>query len=325
MFGLAAVLAIAAFSGEPTPGASELDRRRADASEAFQRLSELRTEEIAARQQLEALAAEIAKTKAQAKARLLPTRQLPDLLRRSQQLSTKVTELAGAIASQEVELQRRNEQLLDALSQQISRSRRDWDGSKTTEEKRGLVRTMRSLRAEQERIRAMLPSRPAPSFNATPTSEVPEDLLEQADAARDAQDKAKQQLASVEARISDAREQRDLERRMGDFLSDQSLFDERDRRFRAQGGTADNASPGVGPRTGLDNPPSPTGQPSQSVGGSAWSDVVRRDPASLQNQAASQGEEPLESLLRERRRLEALAGQLELQAKALEDRARALK
>jgi len=324
MFGLVSVFLIATLSGEPRLDSSELDRRRADAAEASRRLSELRTEETAARQQLEALAAEIAQTKAQAKAKLLPARELPELLRNSQQLSSRVTELTGKIASQEAELQRRNGQLLDALSQQISRSRQDWEASRTPEEKEALLRTMRSLRAEQEQVRAMLRPRSAPSFAGTPTSDVPEDLLEQADAARDAEDKVKRQLASVDARIADAREQRDLERRMGEFLSDQSLLDQRDLRLRGSGST-DSASHNVGQRPGSDNPSSPTGQPSQSGGSSVWSDAVRRDPTSLQNQAASQGEEPLEALLRERRRLEALAGQLELQAKDLEERARALK
>ena len=322
MFGLASVLAIAALSGEPQLDSSTLERRRADAAEAFRRLSELRAEETVARQQLEALAAEIAQTKAQAKANLLPTRQLPELLRRSQQLSSRVTDLASKVASQEAEVQRRNDQLLVALSQQISRSRQAWEASKSPEDKAALMRTMRSLRAEQEQVRAMLQPRSAPSFAGTPTSEVPEDLLEQADAARDAEDKVKRQLASVDARIADAREQRDLERRMGEFLSDQSLLDERDLRLRGSGSTANAPTSATKPG---DSSPSLPGQPPQSGGSSVWSDAVRRDPASLQNQAASQGEEPLEALVLERRRLEALAGQLELQAKALEERARTLK
>ena len=325
MFGLASVLAMATLCGAPTHDTSELDGRRAAAEESFRRLSELRTEEAAARRQLETLAAEIAKTKAQAKANLLPARQLPEQLRHSQQLSSRVSELASAIASQEAEVRRRNDQLLEALSQQISRTRRDWEASNAPEEKKALLGTMRLLRAEQERVRATLPPHFAPSFAGTSTSEVPEDLLEQADAARDAEDKVKRQLASVEARIADAREQRDLERRMGEFLSDQSLLDERDLRLRGQGVSSDNISRSSGPRTGPDNPSSPTGSPSQSGGNSVWSDAVRPDPVSLQDQALSQGEEPLEALLRERRRLEALAGQLEAQARTLEERARALK
>ena len=91
---------------------------------------------------------------------------------------------------------------------------------------------MRALRAERDAVRAALPAAQVPALLPAPSSDDPEELLEQADALRDAGDKVKQRLAALESRIAEAREERDLDRRMGDFLGEGAMFDEQDRRLR---------------------------------------------------------------------------------------------
>jgi hypothetical protein len=65
-------------------------------------------------------------------------------------------------------------------------------------------------------------------------SDDPEDLLEQADLLKDNEDKVRQQLKSLEKRITEAKEERELDGRVRQFLGEESLFDEQDRRLRVR-------------------------------------------------------------------------------------------
>ncbi len=318
-------------AANPGFGASSLETLRAASEQSFQQLTQLRAERTVTRGELDAVAAQIAQSKGQAKGKLLPGRQLQDLLRRSQELSNKLTNLATAIATQETDLQHRNGLLLDALSQEIARLRHDWETSKGRDDRSDLVRAMRSLRSEQQRIRGTLPTTTLPTFAGGKASDDPEDLLEQADTLRDSEDKVRRQLQALNAQIADAREQRDLERRMGEFLADQSIFDEHDRRFRTQAGGS--SAPTVGsPVSGVarspgpvDSPAPPSGQAPEGGRSSALTESVRRDqPPFSQVQPGGRSQDNFQALETERRRLESLARQLELQAQALEQRARAL-
>ncbi len=321
------------FAASPGLGASSLDALRAASEHSFQQLSKLRAEETITRGQLDAVAAQITQSKGQTKDKLLPGRQLQDLLRRSQELSNKLTDLATAISAQESDLQHRNGLLLDALTQEIARLRHDWEISKGRDDRSDLVRSMRSLRSEQQRIRETLPATTLPTFAGGKASDDPEDLLEQADTLRDSEDKVRRQLQALNAQIVDAREQRDLERRMGEFLADQSIFDEHDRRFRTQATPTGGSSaptvgspPSVGVRSpGTDSPVPPSGQAPEAGRTSPFTESVRRDqPPFSQVQPGGRGQDSLPALETERRRLESLVRQLELQAQALEQRARAL-
>ena len=63
-------------------------------------------------------------------------------------------------------------------------------------------------------------------------SDDPAELLEQADAVRDAEDKVRQRMEQLQTRIHELKDERDLDRRMNDFLGEESIFDEQDRRLR---------------------------------------------------------------------------------------------
>src|SRR5258707_5377676 len=322
------------FAASPGLGASSLDALRAASEHSFQQLSKLRAEETISRGQLDSVDAQITQSKGQTKDKLLPGRQLQDLLRRSQELSNKLTDLATAIAAQESDLQHRNGLLMDALTQEIARLRYDWEISNGRGDRSDLVRATRSRGSEQQRIRGRLPETTLPTFAGGKASDDPEDLMEQADTLRDSEDKVRRQLLAVNAQIADAREQRDLERRMGEVLADQSIFDEHDRRFRTQATPAGGSSvPTIGPTpSGASHsprvaaspvPPSP--QAPEIGRSSAFTESVRRDePAFYHTPPLRRGQESVQALETERRRLESLVRQLELQAQALEQRARAL-
>ena len=73
-----------------------------------------------------------------------------------------------------------------------------------------------------------------PALHRAESSDDPEDLLEQADALRDSEDKVRQRLQALRTRITEVREERELDRRMSDFLGEESMFDEQDRRLRVR-------------------------------------------------------------------------------------------
>jgi len=98
-------------------------------------------------------------------------------------------------------------------------------------ERPAVLGRLRSLREAQLRVMARLPPAYVPSL-PTRSSEDPEELLEQADALRDGEDKARAQLQRAQQRLEQARAARELDRRMGDFSRDDALFDDSDRRFR---------------------------------------------------------------------------------------------
>jgi hypothetical protein len=122
---------------------------------------------------------------------------------------------------------------------------------------------------------------------------------------------------------------------LGEFLADQSIFDEHDRRFRTQatpaGGGSSVPTAAPAPSGGLrtpgtaESPVPPSAQAAEVARSSALTESLRRDePAFSQAPPGRRSQESLQALETERRRLESLARQLELQAQGLEQRARAL-
>src|SRR5258706_516234 len=82
-----------------------------------------------------------------------------------------------------------------------------------------LLARMRALRKERDQVRAQLPAARLPQVKAE-ASDDPADLLEQADALRDTQDKVASRLKALERRIVEVKRERELDRRMGEFLGE---------------------------------------------------------------------------------------------------------
>src|SRR5215470_6882619 len=211
-------------------GKTELDGLRQSATEARQRVAELRARQSAQQKQLDDLAPRIESLKQQSG--MVPGGELKEQLRRSQDLSSQLTAIAQALASAEVESQRRDSQLLAGLSAELQRLETAWDQSGSRQKRALLIVQVQALKEEREKLRSSKPLRDIPSVQPSRVSEEPEDLRRQFDSLRDSEDKVKQQLSAVESRISEVRDERALDRRMNEFLREQSLFDEQDRSYR---------------------------------------------------------------------------------------------
>jgi hypothetical protein len=218
--------------GAPAWAASGLDVARAQAQTARAGVRSLRERQQTLRGELNGLASRIETLKAERQGKLTSSGELDQALRRSQELSGELTGLAQSVATAESESERAHMALHAALSEELTRVKAAWDAATGRPERAQLVSRMRELRTERDAVRAALPASKLPALSPADSSDDPEDLLEQADALRDSEDKVKQRLGALKARISELREERDLERRMNDFLGEEAMFDEQDRRMR---------------------------------------------------------------------------------------------
>jgi chromosome segregation ATPase len=306
-------LLLASIAASPAFATTALDGLRASARESTQRVADLRARQSALKKQLDNLAPQIESLKNQGG--LIPGNELKSQLRRSQELSGQLTEVAQSLAAAQVEAQRRSSQLADALSAELQRLESAWDQSHSRGDRERLRTQIRALQAERDQVRASMPIRTLPSIEPTRTSEEPEALLQQVDSLRDAEDKVRQQLQSVDKRIGEVREEQALDRRMRDFMNEQSLFDDQDRRFRnpESGGSASSAFGGQSPTSGPTSPSStpPDVRPTEK-------------PPQVENASRSTFEpaDSLEALESQRGKLQNMAQQLHDRAQQLEQRAK---
>jgi uncharacterized coiled-coil DUF342 family protein len=344
-------LLLCLLSALPAWATSGVEALRAEAREARSRARELRERQQGLRAELNTLAGRIETLKAEQQSRLVAGAELEGALRRSQELSGALTGLAQSLAEAEAESQRRNLALHEALSRELARVRAAWDATSDRESRAGLLSRMRTLRAERDAVRAALPPSQVPALGRAEASDDPEDLLEQADALRDTEDKVHQHLQALRARISEVREERELDRRMRDFLGEESIFDEQDRRLRLRRDSSTNTlsvepaqrssapfpgpalemtdSPGGGSSPDFNDPPQ-TGAPPGGGGLNPPPPPTRASDnrplvGGVRAQSLASGDlDDLPSLEAEAKRLEALARELDSRADALEQRARQL-
>jgi phage shock protein A len=227
--GLLLILTVAAASARAATG---LEITRKEATAARGRVNEIRAQQMSLRSELNQLATRIEALKAESKGALLKAGPLESSLRRSQELSGLLTDAAQRLAHAEAELERHDLALLSTLSAELEAMRARWDRTSDRQARAELLRRMREIRAEREQVRARLPAARVPALEVR-GSDDPEDLLEQADALRDSEDKVRQQMRALQAQIAEIRRERELERRMSDFLGEEKLFDEQDRRLRS--------------------------------------------------------------------------------------------
>jgi prefoldin subunit 5 len=336
--------------GTPAWAASGLEGPRSEARTARTQVREMRERQQVLRGELNTLAGRIESLKAEQQGRLVAGPELESALRRSQELSGELTGLAQSLAGAETESERRNLALYTALSEELVRVRASWESTSDREARAGLIARMRDLRAERDAVRAALPPSQVPALNPARASDDPEDLLEQADALRDSEDKVRQRLQALRARITEVREERELDRRMSDFLGEDSVFDEQDRRMRLRfdfstksiqvdatqptrglptgGSQEDVAYAGSPPEItspGSDVPGVPSRPQDPSIPPAHASDS-RPQVGTVRAQALASGDpQDLSGLETEAARLEALAHELDSRADTLERRARELR
>ena len=124
--------------------------------------------------------------------------------------------------------------LLDGLSAELTRLRGEFDRQTDRAARKGLIEQLRRVRAERESVRAALPAAKLPSLDTLRPTDDPEELLEQADLLRDNEEKLRREVKALDARISQRREEIDLDRRVQRFMGEESMFDDQDRRLRLQ-------------------------------------------------------------------------------------------
>jgi hypothetical protein len=355
--GLLCLLLLSLVLSLPGWAASGLEVLRAEAQGARAQVRELRERQQALRSELNGVASRIESLKAERQGRLVAGAELETTLRRSQDLSGELTGLAQALAGAEGEAERRNLALHAALSEELVRVRAAWEATSDRRARAAMTDRMRTLRAERDAVRSALPPSRVPALDKAEASDDPEDLLEQADALRDSEDKVRQRLKVLRTRITEVREEQELERRMGDFLGEESMFDEQDRRLRlrfdatTQSIQVDPSSPRSPSFSGevMDSAPVSAGPPAENVDSTPPStplpaplpstpDPSRPAPAAparaadsrpqvgvVRAQTLASGDlEDLPALEAEAARLEALARELDARANALEHRVREL-
>jgi len=305
--------------------ASALEANRAQAEGAHAAVVGVRDHQAALRLELNQLAARIETLKAARRGALRPGSELEADLRHSQELSGALSDLARQLSTAEQTAERANAALLGALSQSLQELKARLESSSDRETRRALMTQMRSLRAEREQVRAQLPLTAIPSLDAN-TADAPEELLEQADAVRDSEDKVRSRMQALKARIQELKEERELDTRMSDFMGEQALFDEQDRRLRKAESDSRSNLPASLPAPQTAGATSPgngfTGAPPAAPG-----------PATLALPPAPTAANPLDGTLEAQdvgqleqalRRLNDTASELEERARNLESRARQL-
>ena len=216
----------------PAAGAATLAEAEQASAAARQSLAALRARQQATRGELATVAKQVeaAKSAQAGEAQVLPAAELERLLQRSQELSNQLTGLAQQLSAGEAVALAADELLLAALNAEVEQLRAR-AGTASRAERPAVLGRLRALREQQLRVTARLPPASVPALT-TRASEDPEELLEQADALRDGEDKLRARLQRVQQRLEQARTARELDRRMGDFSRDDALFDDSDRRFR---------------------------------------------------------------------------------------------
>ena len=346
-------LLLCLLSGVPAWGASGLEAVRGRAQASRTEVRSLRGQQQALREELNGLAARIEALKAERKGQLTAGAELETALRRSQELSGSLTGLAQSVAAAEGESERAHLALHTALSEELARLRAAWDGTTDRAQRTKLLEAMRTVRAERDAVRAALPASRVPALDrAAPSGDDPEDLLEQADTLRDTEDKVRERLKALRGRITEVREERDLDRRMNDFLGEESMFDEQDRRLRVRlsgdrvavdRGTRRGGSPAFQEDSGgaAGDPPSAPAEGVPGGGQAPGTESPSRDDAAPNSAPRASDRRPqvetaraqalaaggpvdLTAMEAEAAKLEALARELDGRASTLERRAQEL-
>jgi hypothetical protein len=296
---------------------------RAQVQKARDGAQALRDQQTRLRSELNEVAGRIQELKAQQRGRLIPGGELSGLLRRSQELSGTLTDVEANLSRAQGEVLERRGALAEALDAEMDAARAQFDRA-GRDERRTLLERMRALRKERDQVRAQLPAARLPQVKAE-ASDDPADLLEQADALRDTQDKVAARLRALEKRISEVKRERELDRRMGEFLGEEQAFDERDRRLATSPDMADGVHDARLPSNERTEPVFNVGSILQNHPGASFRSPAVKDGQPQVGVGAGSipaGDDDLSALLRQQKELEAMSKELGARADELERRAR---
>ncbi len=267
---LSAVL-LAALLSFPVWGAGSLDALRSGSRGAREQVTALRTGQLKQRNELSTLSSQIETLKAASRGKLLPGGELDAALKRSQELSGALSELASQVSGSVAALESANVALLDGLSSELTRLRAEFERQGDRAIRKNLIDQLRKLRSERDALRQTLPAAKIPTLDAVRPSDDPEELMEQADLLRDNEEKLRRELKVLETRITERRGEVELDRRVQRFMGEESMFDDADRRLRVQRTVT---TPGTAPPK-IENAaaPAPVGATADTTAGSSGSQV----------------------------------------------------
>jgi hypothetical protein len=206
----------------------EVRRRQAE-------VSQLQTEQEKLSAQLSDAAREVAAHKQAGR----NSAALQQALRKSQEVSDAMTLVARRRGSAERALREKSEALTSLLSSALATTKEEWTRAKSQPERHQALERMKRLRAELDELRP-LPSKAAP-LPAALAEDDPLQLLAQADAFRDSEEKLRRQLEVLKGRAAEIRDEQEMDRQMEGWARREALFDESDRRTRfARGNSSIN-------------------------------------------------------------------------------------
>ena len=224
---LFALLALPALAGP-------VDDARAEDVAAHQKVEALLADQARLRSSLNEVSAKVAQEKAAERARVVPSSQLQADLRQAQALSDSLDPLAKQLDAAQAEAKAKDAALVNALDAELARTEQAWSATKDPAQRAALVQQVRALDAERERLLPRLPEQRAVVVKVE--GDDPADLLAQADALRDSEDKIRRQLAELDRRLAEAKQTRELDRRMNELGADEAMFDEQGQLRSARGG-----------------------------------------------------------------------------------------
>lgn len=269
------LLLIACLTAFPVMAAGPLDALRAESRTAREQVSTLKTQQLSQRNELAQLSSRIETLKAQSKGKLLPGGELDAALKRSQELSGALSELAAQVSGRESTLETTNVALLEALSAELTRLRTQFDRQTDRLVRASLIESMRKVRTERDALRQTLPATRVPSLESVKPTDDPEELLAQADLLRDSEEKLRRDLKVLDTRIAERREEADLDRRVQRFMGEESMFDDGDRRLRVR-------------QTAITPASAPTTNPNDTANG-VQSPAMTSPPESVNTSAGTGG------------------------------------
>lgn len=228
-------LATGALLTVSTPAlAGPVDDAGAALRDAESRLAAVAKDRAFLQSELDRLAARIERRKAEGR-KLLGDAELTTQLEDSQRLAERVAARSRDEDGATVARRAAAEALLTAFDREIATARGAAVGQRGTD-KAALLR-LQELKVRREVARRELlqklggPAAAPASFAAAPSDD-PDELRERADLLRDGHDRVARKITELDRRITEVREEAEVEREMRDFLGESELFDESDRVVR---------------------------------------------------------------------------------------------
>jgi hypothetical protein len=158
--------------------------------------------------------------------------ELDDALRKSQVVANQLETLRTARSKESDRLTSANAALYHGLEQEIGEERSQAGAADDLSRRSALLESLKQLESERAQLAPQLSSSPELRLSGKPTDD-PRELHERADALRDRADRLAHELATVNSRIQELRDEQDLDHELKTLSKDQGLFDEGDQRVRS--------------------------------------------------------------------------------------------